>query len=221
MVTTSTTVLGTLGVAIIVVTVLWRSVGWPVVVLPVIGVSWATQLFTGARFKTLTFWSARGDLRAITFDKDRGWWLSRMLTALISLPAPSVVGLLLARGVVVGWSPRTVLITLLVLFGLLVLGHANWYTLLVITAIGGVLALLVTRAGPQAQLGAVILLAWIFLLGGLRLIIHEAGEKHPSEGGSFPGILQRHTDVPSIVWMLGFLLIAIAATVAGARWLLY
>jgi hypothetical protein len=220
-VTTSTTVLGTLGVAIILVTVLWRSVGWPVVVLPVIGVSWATQLFTGARFKSLTFWSVRAELRAITFDKDGGWWPSRMLTALISLPAPSLIGLVLARGVVVGWSPRTVLITLLVLFGLLVFGHANWYTLLVITAIGGVLGLLVWRAGPAAQLGAVILFAWIFLLGGLRLIIHEAGERHPPDGGSFPGILQRHTDIPSILWMLGFLLVALAATVAGARWLLY
>jgi len=216
---TSSTVLGTLALAVIAVTVLWRWFG-PVIVLSAMGVAWVGQLLTGARFARGGLWLHSKDHSWFLFAKDQGWWLSRFFVALIVLPTPSVIGLLLARGVDIGWSSHTVIVVLIILVGLLALGHANWQTLLLITAVCGLLAVFLVSAGVRAQVGAIIGFSWFFLLGGLRLNIEEAGRKHSQGAPSFPGALQRLTDVPGLVWMLGFLLIAVASTITGSRWLL-
>jgi Peptidase M50B-like len=220
-VTTSPIILGTLGLAVIAVTVLWRYF-WPVIELSAEGTFRAVLLLTRAGFRGAVVWVRRDThrLAAVTFNDDYGWWLSRFIAALIAVPTPSLLGLLLARGVQVGWHPATVLAVLLILFGLLVFLHRNWYALLLITGVALTLAVLIWLASPLVQLGAVIALAWFFLLGGLRYAIEWSGFKHTDETGSPPGLLQRLTDIPGVIWMLGFLFIAIAAAIAGARWLL-
>lgn len=215
----SSTVLGTLGLAIIAVTVLWRYFA-PIITLAALGVFWAGQVLTGARFRRGGLWIHSKDYDWFFFPKDSGWWLSRFFVALIVLPAPSILGLLLARGVVVGWDARTVLIVLTILIGLLALGHGNWQTLLLITAVCTTLIVILVQGSPRAHLGAVIAISWLFLLGGFRLNIEESGRKHWHGADSFPGALQRLTDIPGLVWMLGFLLLALAAMIAGSRWLL-
>jgi hypothetical protein len=219
--TTSPMILGTLGLAIVAVTLLWRFAG-PVVALAVMGGYLGTALLTGARFTKGWLWVRAKEFESVSFfSSERGWWPSKVATALAGLPAPSILGLLLARGVDVGWNPRTVLIVLLILLGLLALIHGNWYTLLVIVAVAVGLAVLIYQAGPRAQLGSVVALSWLFLLGGLRYNIEMAGYKHTGTSGSFPGILQRLTDIPGVVWSLGFLFVALSAAIAGSRWLLY
>jgi len=219
--TNSSMILGTLGLAIIAVTVLWRF-GGPVVALAVLGGYLGTALLTGARFESGWLWVRGRDFESVSFFKsERGWWPSKVVTALAGLPAPSVLGLLLARGVDVGWDSRTVLVVLLVLLGLLALLHGNWYTLLVIAGVAVGLAVLVYQGGAQAQRGSVVALSWLFLLGGLRYNVEMAGYKHTAKSATFPGILARLTDIPAIVWSLGFLLIALSAAIAGSRWLLY
>lgn len=215
-------VLGTLGLAIIAVTLLWRGLGLPVIALSIFGAFYTGQLLTGARFKTVALWMRARKVESITiFKTDTGWWLSRVTTALLALPTPSMIGLLLARGVDVGWNPRTVLVVLLILLGLLALIHQSWYMLLVIAAAAATVAIVILEGSTQAQLGTVVAAAWLFLLGGLRFTIETAGDPHPQDGNTFAGILQRHTDIPAVLWMLGFLLVALAAAIAGSRWLLY
>jgi hypothetical protein len=219
-ITSSTTILGTLGIAVIAVTVLWRLTR-PVVELFIQGGYVLFALLTGARFERGLFWMRTGTERWFgLWSQEAGWWPSKVVTAFAPPTVPSVTGLVLARGVDVGWNARTILITILILVGLLALFHADWYTLLLIVAVAGAVAVFVYQASAPAQLGAVIASAWILLLGGLRANLSAAGYPHSAKSQTFPGILARLTDLPAAAWMLLFLLIALAAAIAGARWLL-
>jgi len=217
----STLVLGTLGFAVLAVsfTPLWTLTRMLVHLVQETGYLIA-RLLTGTRFETWFFVVPlrRVDL-FVLLPMMRGWWPSRVATALSGLPAPSLAGLLLARGVDVGWDPSTMLVGVLVLMGGLVFFHGDWRTLAIILSVAGIAAVFVYVAGPQAQLGAVVALAWLLLLGGLRWNFEMSGHRHSGESTG-PGVLQQLTEVPAVFWVLGFLLVTVGALLAGSRWLL-
>lgn len=213
-------VLGTLGIAVLAVAGFWRWTAQVVRLTRWAGYELLSRLFR-VRLTKPVWWlhGKRVDIFLIPKDRD-GWWLARLAVLTIGTVTPSIGGLLLARGVEVGWKPATMLTVVLVVLGLLVLFHGNWYTLLLIAFVAATLAVFVLLGGPAAQLGAVVALSWILLLGGLRLAAESAGRSH--QGAlTGPGVLQEETDIPAAVWVLGFLFIALSATIAGARWLLY
>src|SRR4051794_4262685 len=96
----STVALGTLGLAAIAVTVMWQFFR-PVVILPALGLFWTAQIMTGARFAR-GFWLHCKDYDWFFFSQDKGCWLSRLFAAFIVLSTPSIIGLVLARGLGVG-----------------------------------------------------------------------------------------------------------------------
>jgi hypothetical protein len=215
----STTVLGTLGIAVLLVTVepLWKAVD-PVMILVHEGGHIVVGLLTGNWIRGFIVdrtWGVTG------FTK-RLFWPSAVLVSMAGYLAAPITGLLLARGVLIGWSPSVTLgVLLLVLVGA-ALFHEGWSTLLTIAGAGAVLAVLFYRADPPAQRGAVIALAWILLLGGLRQTFSVSGlsGRQHRLGGSDQAVLEQLTAVHAHLWSLFFIISAVAALVTSARWLL-
>lgn len=215
----STLILGTFGIAVVAVLLFWRWTFHVVSLTQQAGIA-ALSLLTGARFGEGFFWARTRKIEAWAWFRGRsGWWPSQFVTLTVGTLTPSIAGLILARGVDVGWNARTVLLVLLVLLGATVLIHGDWFILLLIAFLAGLVAVFVYFGGPAAQLGAVVTLAWILLLGGLRLAAEDAGWKHGKQFTS-PGVLQDMTDIPAAVWVLAFLFLALSAAVAGTRWLI-
>jgi hypothetical protein len=217
----STLALGTLGFAVLAVafTPLWRLTCRLLGLIQEAGYLIA-RLVTGTRFKTWFFvvHFRKADL-FVAQPVITGWWPSKVATMLAGLPAPSLAGLLLARGVYVGWDPTFMLVGVLVLMGGLVFFHGNWSTLVTIVVVGGFAALFIYGSAPQPRLGAVVGLAWVLLLGGLRWNFEMSSRAHEGKAGG-PLALQELTDVPALVWAYGFVLLTVGALFAGSHWLL-
>jgi len=213
----STTALGTLGIAVLAVVLdpVWR---------------WSKRLVTLVHETghTLVLWGTGHWVKSIGIESNgngattwarEAFWPVQVAVYFAGNAAPPVAGVLLAVGVARGWSPPAVIATILVLLVLVVLLHSDWHTLLVMALFGAGLAFFFWRAGPGAQRGLVITLAWFLLLGGLRMIMNAAGGAAPK--GSDQAQLQRITSLHATGWVLIWMTIAVAAVVGGARALLY
>jgi hypothetical protein len=212
--------LGTLALAVLGVLAFWR---WTGSIMSIVQFTTAkiTAVITGVRKYTIAFVrkDARTSLAGYAVFTE-GWWPSKVTVAFVSVPAPSVVGLILARGVEVGWNPRVVLAVLLLLLIVPFVYHANWQSLLFVGAVAAALAVLIYLAGFEAQLGATILLSWILLIGGFRWVIEHAARPDYIDNTAVDA-LEDLTAVHADVWTLFFLFTSLAALVAGARWLLF
>jgi hypothetical protein len=214
--------LGLLGVAVIAVVInpLWRLVRPIVWLASSLGYYLVSRL-TGVRFKQwYLFYRYRDWLYFGWVKEDEGWWPAKIVTAAAPSVAPSLAGLLLARSVDRGWPPAKTLTVVLVVVLALALFHTSWYFLFTIAATVALLAITIHLGTRSSQTGAIILLAWILLIGGLRINIEMAGEEDHTDRRTSPGILQTLTDVPAFIWMVFFMLVAIASLVTGARLIL-
>jgi hypothetical protein len=213
----STTVLGTLALAVAAVAAepAWRWTRHLVTLVHEAGHA-VLLLLTGHWVKEIVIHDTGG---GGTRTGRQPFWPVAVATSFVGYVAPPVAGLFLALGVDAGWNPPTVLAVILVLLIGGVLVHGNWWGLLTMTAIGLVAALFLWHAGTAAQVGVLIGLAWFLLLGGFRRTVEVAGR--PAAQFSDHQRLQELTDVPSAIWSFGWLLIAVATLVAGARALLY
>ncbi|MDQ1287847.1 MAG: hypothetical protein QG622_1412 [Actinomycetota bacterium] len=218
----STTVLGTLGISLLLVTVdvFWRRTRLLSTLVHEVGHS-VVLLVTGNWVRFL--WLSPSGAGATGLPRRKLFWPSNVLGTLAGYPAPSIAGLLLARGIEVGWDSRTVLGVLLLLLVGTALFNADLFTLTVMVVIGLVGAVFFYRAGPGAQFGAVTALAWFLLLAGLRdsfSVSGLSGRQHRF-GGSDQAALEELTAIHAHVWSLFFIVIALAAFVTSARWLLF
>jgi len=217
----STTVLGTLALALIAVLVdpVWRWTGKVETLVHEAGHA-TVLLATGNWVTGLTLHPGARAGGFTGLPKDRQvWWPSAIVAAMAGYTAPAVSGLVLAGAADRGWSPVKVLGTLLVVLVVLAIFQENWTTLLVISSTGVLLALFLWRAGAAAQVGVVIGLAWFLLLAGLRAL-WEIGHAPASKITDFKYLADR-TSLPAGVWFLASALISIFSLVAAARWLLY
>jgi lysylphosphatidylglycerol synthetase-like protein (DUF2156 family) len=217
----STLALGTLGIAVLLVVLdpLWKATAGPLVVLfeqvghgivTLLSGRWVTEIKL-ERGKD----NPRGSTR--TTKEDDPFKPPRIAFSLAGYATPPIVGLVLARGVQRDWDPSSVLVTLLVIVGIVALFHRTFWTLVVVVLSAAVLAAFFWRAGPGVQWGAVVVLAWIFLIGGLRRVLYLVYTDNPRTDAS---VLQDLTGIPSYVWVGVFGVIALAALITGARWLL-
>ena len=212
----TTTVLGTLGLAIIAVVVdpLWIRTGRLITLVHETGHT-VTTLVSGHWIKDIVLDHQGGR----TEYHGKLFWPADVMVTFAGYSAPPIAGLFLALGVDRGWNPATTLGVLLVVLVGVTLFHGNWLGLFVITAIGLVLAFFLWQTGAAAQIGALVALAWFLLLGGLRRTIEIAG--HAAPRSSDQAHLQELTSVHANVWVVVFLAIALGTLVGGARALLY
>jgi Peptidase M50B-like len=214
----SSMVLGCLGLAVLAVVVepLWRRARRLVTLVHEAG-------------HTVTFWLTGHWVTSLKVTRDgegvtkpevkRIFWPADVAITLAGNTAPPIAGLVLARGIDRGWDAARMIAVLLVIVVLVVLIHADWHTLLVMTATGAVLALVFWRSSAATQVGAVVALSWFLLLGGLRQTMEGAGGR--AARGSDEDVLAGLTAVPALVWQFVFLAAAVAAFIGGARMLLY
>lgn len=212
--------LGTLGIAVLLVAIepLWRSTMRLITLAHETGHA-AMSLVTGNWVQGIELYRHGGGVtQAAPKYKP-----SKIAISIAGYPAPPVAGIVLARGVQVGWDPFTVLATVLIILTVLFFAFLrNWIALLVAVVVGLVIAVFVYEAGPSAQLGAVVALSWILLLGGLRdsAVATTIDHKDRKKGVSDAARLQDLTGIPAHVWSFFFVFVALAALVTGARWLL-
>jgi Peptidase M50B-like len=212
----SSTVLGTLALAIIAVAFepLWLRTGRLITLVHETGHG-VTLLLSGRWVKEIVLQRSGG---YTAYDKPKLFWPADVMVTLAGYSAPPIAGLFLALGVDRGWNPATVLGALLVILVGTVLFHGNWLGLVVMVSLGLVLAFFLWQTGPTAQVGVVIALAWFLLLGGLRRTIEIAGR--PAAKTSDQAHLEELTSIHANVWVLVFLTIALATFITGARALL-
>jgi hypothetical protein len=217
----STSVLGTLGLALLAVLVdpLWRWTSKLETLVHEAGHA-TTLLVTGNWPTGVILHPGAWSGGETGLPKGRQvWWPSAIVAAMAGYTAPPVAGLVLARAADRGWSPAGVLGTLLVVLVVLAIFQENWTTLLVITFTGLLLGLFLWRAGGAAQTGAVTALAWFLLFAGLRTL-WEIGHMSAGKIRDFSYLAER-TSLPAGFWFLAAALVAIFSLIAGARWLLY
>ena len=145
--------------------------------------------------------------------------VSDVLVRMAGYSAPPAAGLALAGAIKRGWSPLNTLLVGLVVVMVLFFFLDNWFGLWIAVVLGSILAFFVYRAGPVAQKGAVIALAWFLLLAGLRDAIELYGIRR-GRGGSDADKLQESTHIHAVLWVFAFIAFALFAVVTGGRWLL-
>ena len=212
----STTVLGTMALAILAVVVdpIWLRAGRLITLVHETGHT-LTLLLSGRWIKEIVLNRSGGHT---AHEGGTLFWPADVLITFTGYAAPPVAGLFLALGVGYGWNPRTVLATLLILLVGAVLLHGNWLGLAVMVAIGLVFAFFLWEATATAQIGMLVALAWLLLLGGLRRTVEIAGQPTANSDMSRLASL---TSLHQNVWAVVYLTIAIATLVSGARALLY
>jgi hypothetical protein len=141
------------------------------------------------------------------------------LTTAAGYPAPSLLGLGAAALLAVGHLTGMLLLSLVLLAGLAV-AVRNAYGLLAIVVTAGVITAVCLFAPAGVQAGFGYALAWFLLLGGVRPVIELQRERR--RGGtrrSDADQLARLTRLPGGAWVIFFGIVAVAALVLGARWL--
>jgi hypothetical protein len=211
--------LGTLGLAVLVAAFLWH---WMAYYMSAVQFTAAKSVaaVTGVRKYAIAYVGTDGRYTLAGYAVfTEGWWLAKLTVALVSVPAPSLAGLLLARAVAVGWNPRTVLIVVSLILIIPALYNYNWRSLLLLVSLALVLALFIFRSNHSAQRAVVIALAWFFLVGGVGWVLAHAA-RPSSVDNTAVDALEDLTGIPDEIWTAIFLFISIATLVTGAHWLL-
>lgn len=218
----STLALGTLGLAVLLIafTSVWQRTVEPFVVLfeqlghavtILLSGRWIQGIELQRNQKGETFGSTRHNKEADGFRPPL------IVFRLAGYSAPPIAGLVLARGVDRGWDPGVVLATLLVIVGVLALFHEKRYTLVVIAGVALLLAAFFWRAEFAVQMGAVVTISWVLLIGGLRRGLYLLNK---TDNRTDATALQDLTGIHENMWIAWFIFVAVASLVVGARWLL-
>ena len=125
---------------------------------------------------------------------------------------PSLFGLGAAILIALGYSGAVLGLTLLFLI-ILLFRVRNLFGVISVLANGALIVLFMRYGSAKLQDGAAYCFSWLLLLSGVAHVIsHGTGAKDAI-------ILRDITHIPRFVWFMLWLVIAIAALVAGARML--
>lgn len=157
------------------------------------------------------------DTSGLTVSVGRPRGPGMVLTLLAGYPAPSAAGVLIAWAVSAGHAALA-LWGALVLLLLVLVQIRNWFGLWSVLVAGVLVGAVTWFADPAWRMRAALALAVLLVLGGLRAAVELPGAR--SRGGaSDADQLARVTRMPVGVWLLVFVLAALAG-VAGAGALL-
>ncbi|GAA4738703.1 hypothetical protein GCM10025783_06720 [Amnibacterium soli] len=157
------------------------------------------------------------DTSGLTVSVGRPRGPGMVLTLLAGYPAPSAAGVLIAWAVAAGHAPAA-LWGALVLLLLVLVQIRNWFGLWSVLVAGVLVGAATWFADPAWRMRVALALAALLVLGGLRAVV-ELPAARRGDGASDADQLARVTRVPVGVWLLLFVLLALAGT-AGAGALL-
>ena len=143
-----------------------------------------------------------------TLGPERG--LRRALTSFAGYLGPSIFGLGAASLIALGYSRAVLGLTLLFLL-IILFRVRNLFGVISVLANGALLVLVMRYGSAKLQEGAAYCLSWLLLLSGVVHVLTD---------GSNAGDARRLRDlthIPRIVWFTLWLVITVAALVAGAR----
>ncbi|MEV4431608.1 M50 family metallopeptidase [Streptomyces sp. NPDC049585] len=160
------------------------------------------------------------DTSGLTVSRGRPTGLGMVLTAAAGYPAPSLLGLagawLLAAGHITAllWGATALLAAVLVMI-------RNAYGALTVVLAGASFVLVSWLTGPPVQAAFAYGVVWFLLLGGVRPAFElQRKRRHGGAADSDADQLARLTNVPAVVWLAMFHLVALCALTGGGRWLL-
>jgi Peptidase M50B-like len=142
-------------------------------------------------------------------------------TAAAGYLAPPVLGLGAAALLASGHLVATLLLSLALLAGLLLMTR-NAYGVLAVLTVAAVVAVVLWRGIPLAQAVFGYAMTWFLLIGGVRPVLElQRSRRRGRAGRSDADQLARLTGVPAGVWVVLFALVAIGALAVSAFWLMY
>ncbi|HUK72454.1 MAG TPA: M50 family metallopeptidase [Streptosporangiaceae bacterium] len=145
-----------------------------------------------------------------TLGPERG--LSRVITSFAGYLGPSLFGLGAAGLVALGYTGAVLGLALLFLI-ILLFRVRNLFGVISVLANGALIVLVMRYGSAKLQDGAAYCLSWLLLLSGVAHVL-----THGSNAAD-AATLRDITHVPRIVWSTLWLVITVAALVAGARML--
>ncbi|MEU8580671.1 M50 family metallopeptidase [Streptomyces abikoensis] len=160
------------------------------------------------------------DTSGLTVSRGRPTGLGMVLTAAAGYPAASLLGLagaaLLSAGHITAllWGATALLAAMLVMI-------RNAYGALTVVLAGAAFFLVSWLAGPQTQAAFAYGVVWFLLLGGVRPAFElQRKRRHGGAPDSDADQLARLTNVPPVVWLGLFHVVALCSLAGGGRWLL-
>ncbi|MEU1779877.1 MULTISPECIES: M50 family metallopeptidase [Streptomyces] len=160
------------------------------------------------------------DTSGLTVSRGRPTGLGMVLTAAAGYPAASLLGLagaaLLSAGHITAllWGATALLAAMLVMI-------RNAYGALTVVLAGAAFFLVSWLAGPQVQAAFAYGVVWFLLLGGVRPAFElQRKRRHGGAPDSDADQLARLTNVPPVVWLGLFHVVALCSLAGGGRWLL-
>lgn len=159
------------------------------------------------------------DTSGLTLSKGRPTGPGMVATLAAGYPAPSVLGLLGATVLGLGYAAG-LLWALVAACALILLLIRNLYGLWVVLATGVAVAALSWLASPTLLVWVATALVWALLLAAPRSVLELQLQRRRGQGrGSDVDQLARLTRVPGAIWV-GLFFVAGLAALAGAGWLL-
>lgn len=146
----------------------------------------------------------------LTLGPEKG--LRRVITSFAGYLGPSLFGLGAAGLIALGYSRAVLGLALLFLITIL-FRVRNLFGVISVLANGTLLVLVVRYGSAKLQDGAAYCLSWLLLLSGVGHVLTDG-----SKAGDAV-TLREITHIPRIVWFTLWLVITVAALVAGARML--
>jgi hypothetical protein len=170
-------------------------------------------VLVGRRLQSIRFQS---DTSGLTVTKGKPHGLGMVLTLLVGYVAPALVGV---AGAVLLWRHHITMLlwlTIVLLFAVLVMTR-NLYGIIAVLALGGIVFAVSWFGGATLQAAFAYAGVWFLLFGAVRPIFELARARRKGKAGdSDVDQLARLTHVPAGVWLFVYLLINVAALVAGA-----
>jgi hypothetical protein len=203
---------GLIAIAVVLDSRSWRLAG-KVITIAHEGGHALVSVLSGRRLDGIRLHS---DSSGVTYSRGKRTGPGLVLTAAAGYVMPSLLGAGAA------WLLAERHLTAMLWLALVLLAA----TFLAIRNLFGALAVLVTAGGvfvvsyyasAAVQAGFAYLAAWFLLFGGLRPVVELArGRRHRWAQGSDADQLARLTGAPAGLWITLFVLVALAALVAGA-----
>jgi hypothetical protein len=174
----------------------------------------SVAVLTGRRLNGIRLHTDTSGL-TVSSGKPRGPGM--IATAAAGYLAPAALGLvsvLLVENGRTAWSLYAGLATMALMLAFI----RNWFGLLVVVAVGAVVALLIWRASADAQDFAALTFAWFLLLAAPRATIDLWSHRRRARTRTTDAdVLARLTILPAPVWNVVFVLLTLGALVAAVR----
>jgi hypothetical protein len=161
------------------------------------------------------------DTSGLTVSSGKPHGPGMVLTAAAGYTAPSLIGLGGAALLAAGHITALLWVTIALLAAVLVMIR-NAYGLLTVLLTAGLCLAVSWLGSAEVQGGFAYLCTWFLLLAGLRPVVELQGKRR--RGGapdSDADQLGRLTGVPGVLWVVLFLVVAVACLLTGGGWLLH